>query len=156
MSANKTEEIVSGLSDYLEANLDTYIAAVVAAAADGLAMPSFQLWHFGWRDPFNQHAYPVMMIIPDRMTEDRADMAIRTTVAVVMAIAHADIDSLTKLQMRYADALDNLIREKHSLGGLVLTCYVDNIDFYPASVSNQNIAVTDMRLTMSLNENRFS
>lgn len=150
-----TYTLTAGLQEYLQNNLDDYLSAIKIEAGDGIDLPPIKRWILGWRDPFGLTSYPGCMIVPDRKSEAINDMLIQLTVSAVLVQTHSNIETLTKLQLRYADAVDNLVREKHRLGGLVDLCYVDNIDYYPASVSNQNIAVTDMRLTMSVDENRF-
>ena len=116
-------EMVAGLKAYFTTNLASYLAAAVAKIGGGLACPPPAAHVLGYRDLGNSHVFPIACYVaaasPPTVTEAMRAVRVTVEVDIGIAIVHAKPDVLEQQLLAYADAVENLVGENESLGGLV-------------------------------------
>lgn len=154
MSGSVSSMLFDGLVAFVEGKLPEYLAAIEEDDPKNVSLPMFKTVQRGYRDIFSLRAYDGIMFVPSWAERRRADRDAEVSVYIVMAHAAKDPETITDRQLRYADALVNLITEHPRLGGVSEHTTLERPEFLPASPGAKEIGATTVRVTVRAHYDR--
>ncbi len=158
MSAcSPVEDILYKLADWLKENVPTYLDAIEAERADGIALADPAKYEVSDADPWGHTQYPVVLIYPTEAPID-ADIdtghdEIALSAEILIAINDGDPADGTKRALRYAEAVREIIRDDRFMDNEVDLITVNRIIYYatdPEQLSLRIVTVgVQIRKTIS-------
>lgn len=140
MALTGIEPVIDELIAYLRANLAARVVAV-AAEAPVLTMPAPEAadFYFGGRQTYPKYPAIALVPAPSVIKHDRTDrMAIDHTVALGIYVTDPDEETLTRLLLRYARAVMEVI-----VSGRIAKAFSFQPDFEGQTVDPSPVRVAD-------------
>lgn len=135
-TSSHVEDMITGLKTFLLANLGTYLTTVVAAKADGVALPAPVSTSvvLGAMDVAGYSKYPVVFLVPIGETYEPLTPStdlITATVSIMVLVGGTSDDALNKQTWRYGAMIRNLLRDYPTWGGTVEMSKVKEVVYFP-------------------------
>lgn len=146
MSEAVGEYLFNTFCDYVVERLPAYLAEIEQTAGDAASLPMFRTVQRGYKDVFSLNAYDGLMFVPSGV--QRGDHTVTTQLSLVMAHESKKPELLTVRQMRYADAIQNLIEDDPRLHGQVEHTDVSDVRFFPAAAGTKEVCVTTIAVSV--------
>ena len=144
----KTEELLDALKSYFIANYSGYLVNQPGG------LPDFKNIELGGRDPFNCKKYPTLMIHLSDETpewESLTSVASELRVDLAISVTNPNIDTAHRYQIRYTEAIKEMIEYDQTFGNIALISGLQNIRHYPPGAGGQGgPAVSVLELTVKL------
>jgi len=149
MSSANLYAHMSGLKDYVAAQLPTYLRAVESEIGITIADPAEHM--LGYREVLSADRYPLVCYVASDFTPEPSGQGSQWLVAradVVVAYKHSVPATLEKVLLGYSDALINLVGEHEDLGGICDVAVIEYGDLYHGAPGSKDIGMVLVTVTM--------
>ena len=122
MSASVIEDMVVDVSDYIEANICTYLDAISVTAGDGIILGALKDVAITDGNPYDRSDWPAMLVQAPNITERAISIGFDELIVqmqFLFVLTSGDYDNLSIMAMRYVEAMRQLFLADQTLGGAV-------------------------------------
>jgi len=128
------EDVIYAITNYLDANLDTYLSGIETLKNDGITLTDIKKYYVGSKDILSENSFPVAYAIPapyefDNDYTTTADL-LRPVIMLTIAIAGGVTRNLDIKALRYAAAVRQAINADRTAGGTVCRSRVINYNWF--------------------------
>lgn len=144
----KTENFLDALKANFVANYAEFLEDQPGELSD------FKNIELGGRDPFNCKKYPTLMIHlsgDDPEWESLTSVEGELRVDLAISVTHPKADTAHRFQLRYSEAIKEMVSADQTLGNIALISGLQNIRHYPPGAGGQGgPAVSVLELIVKL------
>ena len=141
------EDIITGVKDYVEKNITTFLKGITSNKDDNIKLPAFKEYAIDDRDPYNRGKYPVCLITPGKAWTEPLTMGednLFIEIQIIICITEGNKGRIVIESQRYCEAFRQAFVQDPTCGGVVDDVMSKiEFDYYPTvpGQSDKKIAI---------------